>query len=104
MNTFEEYTHYQINEEEGENLPGTIFTEVFDEAFKTLFLKSCQVQSLASQCSHLCYLNCSIIRFSMTCIFTLLSCCNPNTKTLRLKRKAQTDLIYDKGTDTNNQW
>lgn len=31
MNIFKEDIHYQINEEEGENLPGTVFTEVFDE-------------------------------------------------------------------------
>lgn len=31
MNIVKENTHYQINGEEGENLPGTIFTEEFDK-------------------------------------------------------------------------
>lgn len=44
MNTFKENTHYQINEKEGENLPGTVFTEEFDKVVSILFLKSCQFQ------------------------------------------------------------
>lgn len=54
MNIFKENTHYQIHEKEGENLPGTVFTEEFDKVASILFLKKLPVpDGLASQYLHL---------------------------------------------------